>query len=42
MSSSALRRVDEPFGCESFDLEALDRLRAERLTSSRSLPKGLG
>jgi len=31
-SRSALRLVDEPFGCE---------LRAERLKSSRSGPKGL-
>jgi len=31
-SRSALRHVDEPFGCE---------LRAERLMSSRSRPKGL-
>jgi len=37
-----LRLVDEPFGCEPFDLElTAERLRAERLTSSRSGPKGL-
>jgi hypothetical protein len=33
---SAMRHVDEPLGLESFDLEALDRLEAERLMSSRS------